>query len=384
MDKFDDKTLIPQSGSTFRWKSGSVASRQDGLPASFPSVPNACCYPKPSRTGALVVSLDFELHWGVRDHTPLDRRERTRLIAARAGIPRLLDLFEEFSVHATWATVGILFAHSREEALAFQPQERPHYEDARFDPYREALGEGEHDDPFHFAPSLIDEIARRKGQELASHSFSHYYCLESGQTDAEFEADLQSATAIAALHGYILRSYVFPRNQVNLNCLAALQRAGIWAYRGNELASIKQATSFAEQRRAYRRAGRLLDSFVNLYGEQTSAWPIALSTPVSVPASRYLRPYHPAARLFENRLVQRIGAALRHAAECGEIFHLWWHPEDFAPSCDQNLRVLRRVLELYATCRERWGMTSASMAEIASRIRTDTAVPEYAGVPKSA
>jgi peptidoglycan/xylan/chitin deacetylase (PgdA/CDA1 family) len=321
------------------------------------------------RPGALVISLDFELHWGVRDHTPLDEAERARLLAARACIPRILDLFEEFSVHATWAVVGLLFARSKEEAEAFTP-EQPNYLDARLNPYREQLGTDERDDPFHFAPSLIAQIAARRGQEIASHSFAHYYCMEEGQTAAHFEADLKSAVAIAANSGYTVRSYVFPRNQVKPGYLASLERSGIRAYRGNESVGIKKAESFAEQRRPWKRIGRLLDSFMDMHGDQTIAWPDRLAL-TSIPASRYLRPYHPAFRYLEPCLLRRIRKAMMQAAEHGEIFHLWWHPEDFAGSSDENLRVLRRVLEMFDSYRAHCGMISLSMTDVLSRIDCD-------------
>jgi hypothetical protein len=77
------------------------------------------------QAGALVVSLDFELHWGVHDRRPLSARECSRLLAARAAIPRILDVFEEFRIRATWATVGLLFAKSRSEALNFTPNPKP-------------------------------------------------------------------------------------------------------------------------------------------------------------------------------------------------------------------------------------------------------------------
>ena len=64
--------------------------------------------------GALVISLDFELHWGVRDKRPVDGPYRENLLGAREAIPRMLDLFEEFGVAATWATVGFLFAKNRD------------------------------------------------------------------------------------------------------------------------------------------------------------------------------------------------------------------------------------------------------------------------------
>src|SRR5579859_4252999 len=65
--------------------------------------------------GAFVISLDFELHWGVRDHEPLDGPYRPNLLGARNAIPRLLEMFERYGISATWAIVGFLFARSREE-----------------------------------------------------------------------------------------------------------------------------------------------------------------------------------------------------------------------------------------------------------------------------
>jgi peptidoglycan/xylan/chitin deacetylase (PgdA/CDA1 family) len=320
------------------------------------------------QTGALVISLDFELHWGVRDRILLDDAERAMLLQARDGIPRILDLFEEYSVHATWAVVGLLFARSSEEAEAFRPHKEPHYRDARLNPYREKIGKGEDDDPFHFAPSLIDRIAKRRGQEIASHSFSHYYCLEPGQTEEEFEADLKSAIAIAANAGYTLRSYVFPRNQVNPPYLAALRRSGILAYRGNEPIEVRKAGSFAEQRRPHKRIARLLDTYADIYGPLTVARTTS-SELLSVPASRYFRAYRPAFGLLEPCLLQRISNAMRYAAEHAEVFHLWWHPEDFAAHFDRNLRVLHSVLDQFVEFRKRYGMVSMSMADLAQQVR---------------
>lgn len=324
-----------------------------------------------ARVGALVISLDFELHWGVRDRVRLDRAERIRLMAARAGIPRILELFHEFSVHATWATVGLLFARTREEALAFRPRRRPAYQSAGLDPYREPLGNDESDDPFHFAPSLIAKIAKQEGQEIASHSFSHYYAMEAGQTLADFEADLSSATAIAANSGYTLRSYAFPRNQVNPAYLPALSRAGIMAYRGTEATKAKRPGPFTAQRNPFCRMVRLLDSYLNFDGHLTYAWPNHASA--SVPASRYLRSYRAGLRPLEPWHIRRIVNAMGHAARQGEIFHLWWHPEDFATNCDANLRLLRQLLEAWDSNRARHGMLSLSMAEALSRAAQSTA-----------
>jgi peptidoglycan/xylan/chitin deacetylase (PgdA/CDA1 family) len=313
--------------------------------------------------GALVISLDLELHWGVRDRRNLDRCERDRLLSARTAALRIAELFEEFSVHATWATVGFLFARSREDLERFAPSRRPRYDDPRLDPYREQTGRDESDDPFHFAPGLIDAIAVRAGQEIGTHSFSHFYCCESGQSSREFEADLESALAIARESGYRIRSYVFPRNQVDPGYLPLLERAGILCYRGTQSSAVNQAGSFRFQQRPHRRLLRLCDNYFDLYGAQTIPWPSGPG-PWSIGASRYLRPHNDFLEGLDDLRYRRIVHAMESAAERGELLHLWWHPEDFARELDRNLQFLRRILEEWDRLRRQSGMLSLSMGEV--------------------
>ena len=48
--------------------------------------------------GAFVISLDFELHWGVRDRLGSKDSYGNSLLGARKAIPRMLDLFREFEI----------------------------------------------------------------------------------------------------------------------------------------------------------------------------------------------------------------------------------------------------------------------------------------------
>ena len=130
------------------------------------------------RPGVLVVSLDFELHWGVRDRWSVGDH-RARLLGAREAVPAMLELFEAFGIHATWAIVGFLFFEGKRELLDALPSRRPAYVDPVLSPYAglAAIGASERDDPFHFAPSLIRQIAHTPDQEIGTHTLSHYYCL---------------------------------------------------------------------------------------------------------------------------------------------------------------------------------------------------------------
>ena len=184
--------------------------------------------------GALVISLDFELHWGVRDHTTVDGY-RENLLGVREAIPAILDLFAKRSIAATWATVGFLFGETRKELERHFPRLLPTYANERMSPYAAMgeIGDDEKSDPFHYAPSLVRAIAKTPRQELATHTFSHYYCLEPGQTAAQFEADLEAAAKIGEPFGDTCRSIVFPRNQLAPEYLDVLRRRGVLAYRSN-------------------------------------------------------------------------------------------------------------------------------------------------------
>lgn len=313
--------------------------------------------------GALVVSLDFELYWGVRDHRTLDGSERKRLLTARSVVPKILAAFRDHRIRATWATVGLLFARSREEAHACRPEHLPGYRQAGLDPYVEQMGQDESEDPFRFAPSLIRDIAQETGQEIGSHSYSHYYSLEAGQSEKEFKADLASAVRIAENSGYQMRSYVFPRNQVRRGYLPILQQAGFQIYRGTEPAASKAPVSYRQQRRPWLRALRLADAYWDLNGPQTVAFPRNRHL-ARLGASRYLRPFSPALSSLESTRLTRIATAMKSAATNGRIFHLWWHPEDFAAHPDRNIDFLHQVLNVFDKCRKQDGMMSLSMGDV--------------------
>ena len=325
--------------------------------------------------GALVLSLDFELAWGVRDTLDVRGAYRSHLEGARDIVPRLLEAFVRSGVSATWATVGFLFAESREEALHFAPAERPRYADARLDPYaaiaRGEMGDGEHADPLYFAPSLVREIASAPGQELASHTYSHLYPMEDGVTAAAIEADLRAARSIAAAHGHDLRSLVMPRHQVRDGDLPLVASAGFVAHRGPEPNRLNRPRAGVGGPILVR-IGRMLDSYVSLTGANEAAWPRPdRHGLVNVPESRFLRPPSRALRALEPLRVQRIVRAMRQAARSGRICHVWWHPHNMGADPERSLANLAAILDEFARLRDRFGFVSLSMDDVASRVRGD-------------
>ncbi len=320
-----------------------------------------------NRLGRLVVSLDFELYWGVRDKRSItDYREN--LLGVRQAVPAMLGLFEQFSIHATWATVGLLFCSGRDDALRWAPEQRPAYSESRFSPYADSSswGADEASDPFHFAPSLVDAIARAPHQEVATHTFSHYYCLEGGQQAQTFEADLAAAVAVAESRSISLKSIVFPRNQVNPDYLPICARAGIRSYRGTLQRGL-YAPRNEEAQSPFIRGQRLMDNYLPLTKERsTTMADLGARAPYNIAASSFLRPHAKRLALLEGRRLRRLTRELTQAAEAGRVYHLWWHPHNFGRNLAENMSFLSQLLSHFSELRRRHGMESVTMDELAT------------------
>jgi peptidoglycan/xylan/chitin deacetylase (PgdA/CDA1 family) len=310
--------------------------------------------------------LDFELYWGMR-HLASVRDYIPRLVGARAAIPALLRLFTEYSIHATWATVGFLFFDQTSSLLEFAPRQRPQYRKRVLYPYSDLPPDEvrETTDSIFFAPSLIRLIADTANQEVGTHTFSHYFCLEEGQDIEAFRHDLLAARRAAQQFGLQLRSLVFPQNEFKAQYIRPCLEAGITAYRGNPPSWIYRETA-QEQQGQVRRLGRLMDAYLPITsGNCHTFTPSIEIAPVNVPASRFLRPYSRSLRGFDPMRLRRIACEMTMAARKGLLYHLWWHPHNFGLDTEHNLAFLRRVLDHYRSLQEQYGFESRNMGEVA-------------------
>ncbi len=326
--------------------------------------------PRKLRKGILVVSLDFELHWGVWDLMGVSPC-REKLLAARAAIPNLLNLFVEYGIHATWATVGMMFCESKHDLLGSIPSILPAYTERELSPYHDiqTVGSDEQSDPFHYAPSLIRLIASTPHQEIGTHTFSHYYCLEDGQDLAAFRADLKAAVDAARRFGLELESLVFPRNQVNPRYFAVCAEFGIKAYRGNN-AGWMYAPRQRKKETQIRRAFRLADCYLNLSGHNTYDPKDIGGDPANVPSSRLIWFCSPLLRPLDPLRLRRFRQEMMYAARHGRVYHLWLHPEDIGGRTDRSLDFLRRVFDIFAKARQEGQMESLNMRETAGLLST--------------
>ena len=312
--------------------------------------------------GYLVISLDFELLWGVFDVMSLEEN-RSYFDNTRKVIPELLKIFEDNKIHATWATVGMLFNENWHQWKINIPKNLPQYENVKLSSFK--FGEehrNEDNSNLCFAPELIELISQVPGQEIGTHTYSHYYCQEPGQNIMSFNADLLKSRELAGKINISLKSLVFPRNQLQKEYLLICAENGIKNVRSNPGSWYwKNARSNA----ITTKLARTGDAYFPL-GKKS--YPIEVlkripGLPLEQPASRFLRPVE-SSKLLRSIKLRRILKEMEFAAKNNEIYHLWWHPHNFGNMPQESLKDLQQIINSFSKLRKAYNFQSANMFDI--------------------
>lgn len=302
--------------------------------------------PRDRGPGTVVVSVDAELGWGFHD---LADPPRDRLTYARTGWLRLLELFDEYNVPATWALVGHLFLEDCDREHADHPAPPGWFDRERTD-WADCPS-------LRFSRGLIDRVEDAAvDHELANHSFSHVLFGDDATTPAVARAELAAAERAA---GRSFDSFVFPRNSVGHR--DALADAGYACYRGRKPTAARSAVAESTRKVTDAVAGvspPVVEPTVDEYGL------------VNVPASLYLYGFEGVARAVvelvgEDPVVASARRGVDAAARTGGLFHLWLHPNNLR--YERHARRLRAVLEYVAARRAGGDVRVEPMGAVAAR-----------------
>lgn len=312
-------------------------------------------------TAKFVISLDFELFWGVSDTQTIAGYGRN-VLGEWEAIPRLLKLFGEHRVRVTWATVGMIMCRDHAQWQEVRPSVAPGYARRDLCPYSKAEL-AKHYPMLFFARPLVHRILETEGQELASHTYSHFYCGEQGVTPDQFAADLRCAHFMAAEMGTSFQAVVLPRNQIVPDFLAVLPKSGVRVYRGNRQHWLYR-NGDAVAGGIGGRAARFADACLPLSGHGDVREQHADGL-LNVPASMFLYPWSNLGGLARMMRLRRLKQSMTAAAKAGTVFHLWWHPHNFGIHLEQNVAMLEEVLRHYRDLADRYGMQSQCMSDFA-------------------
>lgn len=309
-----------------------------------------------------MISLDFELLWGQLDQ-PNKEAYKKNVLGGRVAISKILELFKKYGVHATWATVGLLALENKDELTTYRPSRVPNFTNKKCSAYGHLQEVGKNEDcaPYFFGPSLIKEIQSYENQEIATHTFSHYYCNEIGADIDSFREDLRAAKQVMQeKYGVVLNSIVFPRNHALPEYVKVASEEGIKYWRGNP-----HGFSLRKNRlsRIWNRVRRFLDAYIPIFGHLTSVPAKTADEALCIRSSRFFRPYNERLSFLEPLKIYRIKKQMEYAAIHKTVFHLWWHPHNFGVHTAQMLKQLECVLQYYSQLQSAYGMESRSMEE---------------------
>jgi peptidoglycan/xylan/chitin deacetylase (PgdA/CDA1 family) len=313
--------------------------------------------------GVFTLSLDLELIWGTLDLLGPDVfRERCKIERAFV-IDRLLDLFVEFEIRATWCVVGhLLLDRCYGDNGRKHPEiVRPQHAWCRGDWFQHDPDGTEVEAPEFLGRSLVEKIRRCPvPQEIGSHSFSHVIFGDAGCSRETARAEIEACIKLGTRMGLSMHSFSFPRNQIGHSEILA--EYGFACFRGLEPSW-------------YRRPGvpTAIQRLAHLLENVTVARPPVvlprrtLEGLVEIPGSMVYFPAHGLRRLIPvSWRVRRALKGLNAAVRQNRIFHLWMHPTNLADETEALFEGLRQILEHVSRCRDRGAIDVMPMVALAA------------------
>ena len=301
--------------------------------------------------GVFTVSLDFELIWGTLDFfgpggfQQAYQRERTEVI------DRLLELFVEFEVSATWCMLGHLFLdHCAPEEGHKHPEiVRPAHAWHQQDWFIHDPCSDEERAPLFYGRSLLEKIrACAVPQEIGCHSFSHVIFGDPGCTRETAASEVAACVRLARGMGLELSTFAFPRNKVGH--LEVLREYGFMRFRGPDPLWYEQGDG---DRSVIKRLAHLWD-VLTVAPPPVVLPELTIAGLWNIPGSMIYFPMHGLRRYIPISIrVRRAIKGLEAAAREKRIFHLWFHPTNLAFKMEQMFTGLRAILQHAALMRER-------------------------------
>jgi peptidoglycan/xylan/chitin deacetylase (PgdA/CDA1 family) len=305
------------------------------------------------KTGYFLFSLDTELAWGYFD------RFRSQMFSndgrrERFYIERLLDVFDEFNITATWAIVGFLF-HEQHGNNLYPNDWKGKY------PLFENLYHNKH--ALLYGADVIETLLSRGNRhEIAFHGYVHRILEEGKTSEEQAKAEIQTWLRAAQRKNIVPQTVIFPRNKIGH--LKLFKEHGFICYRGEEPTPRIYSRPFLGK--PFRRFYYYLATFsaLPLYEPEIDQTGL-----INLPSSRWLFGFnrkwdHALDRLNLHTLrLRKIAQGIARAALEKKIIHIWAHSHEFQTAKD--IEKLRYLLCHVAKYIQAGSMKSVSMAELA-------------------
>ena len=315
----------------------------------------------PLERGIFILSLDFELAWGMHDLWDADIGIPKAMIAAYMRtrtevVDALLRLFQKYDISATWATVGYMFHDQDDTQESYANKHIQRLATASLSCTEDEFKS------IWLGDDLITKVqAANPTQDIGSHTYSHVIFSDPTCTADVADREIAQCVALAKQMDLPLKSFVFPRNEEAHHDV--LQKYGFTSYRSVQPGWVNHFSGQAQ------RWAKFLSDAIGLTPplavveeKREGLWGIS--------ASAYYRPAYGKARFIPNR--SRVGQSMRGInkaiKKCG-IYHLYLHPSDMAFASERLLDGLEQILNHAAEARQNGQLDTLSMAQMAGYLQ---------------
>lgn len=305
------------------------------------------------RTGAFVVSLDFELAWGTRGRH-WDGRIDCDLDGTRPAIQELLSLFREFDVSATWVAVGALFLGGATR--------HPWLDDPQFDDV--PLGDCR-SHPHWYADDVLELLrSAAPTQDIGCHTLTHAFVQDTDDGRKQFDCELSRSVELFKSLGLPSpRSFIFPKHY--MAHFELLRRHGFECYRGPEAGWFEHLPT-----KSLKAMGRLASA--RMRQSPSVRYPTRHSDGLWViPSSQFYPSFRSVGRWLSvaDRAARAI-KGLNTAADKRGVFHLWTHPFNLGLRSSELIHGIRDVLVHAAKLREAGRLENYSMSTMTKMLNS--------------
>ncbi len=312
-------------------------------------------------TGLFLFSLDTELSTGFFD---LDD-ERATLFSPdgsreRWAIHSLLDLMDEFDIHATWAITGHIFYSECEKCPVCPIQGWK----GKYKSYDEAYGTNH---PLWYGADVVEDIQKRGRHEICFHGYTHRVFTPTAMTEKDADLEITEWKRVARRIGVEGKSVIFPRDEVGY--LDLFTRHGFTNFRSEEKMSIWIRNRYF---------GGYLKTLDHILGVSTPPLynledlqysPDGL---LDIPESMHLKGFNwDVEKILDSAGLpllrfRRVIRGIRRAADEQKIIHLWSHPWEF--QTQKDIDKIRYIFE--AVARECAGgrLRSITMSDLTDKV----------------
>lgn len=317
----------------------------------------------------MIISLDFESYYGISSGYDYSSRNINYYSQIPIVVHRLLELFEQYNISATWATVGLLGLESKEEFDEYAPKLIPG-EDYLFPFNHNRFSDNVHSKKFRdwlSFPKLIEEIHESENQEIGSHTFMHYFCNEKGTSYEIVNADITAHKRFFKEKFNIeMDSIVFPHDQFpqdfDMGELKFDQVRLPFQHKAYTSHSLEIYGSF------FNKAYRFLDRYIDLSGPKNFNCTVANSRIIRIPQSRFLSFNN--FSFLRTKALSVIKKELLDAAKSGSFYHIWWHPHNMCRDVENSFNYLKSVLDYFYQLHDEFGWESYNLRGYSTNVKS--------------